>query len=98
MGDRIPHPEALGSHGGSGKRHTDLSTPVTSVLPHLTLPSTVTLAEVLPVTQSCSRVQVPPSPLVSTNGPGEEKLLRSQSADTPGPTERERLKKMLSEG
>ncbi|XP_030099449.1 homer protein homolog 3 isoform X9 [Mus musculus] len=42
--------------------------------------------------------QVPPSPLVSTNGPGEEKLFRSQSADTPGPTERERLKKMLSEG
>lgn len=44
--------------------------------------------------------QVPPSPLVSANGPGEEKLFRSQSADTPGPTERERerLKKMLSEG
>ncbi|XP_076770430.1 homer protein homolog 3 isoform X1 [Arvicanthis niloticus] len=48
--------------------------------------------------QSCSHVQVPPSPLVSTNGPGEEKLFRSQSADAPGPTERERLKKMLSEG
>uniref|UniRef100_A0A8C0W6W8 WH1 domain-containing protein n=1 Tax=Castor canadensis TaxID=51338 RepID=A0A8C0W6W8_CASCN len=31
--------------------------------------------------------QVPPSPLVSANGPGEEKLFRSQSAD-----------KMLSEG
>ncbi|XP_004646935.1 homer protein homolog 3 [Octodon degus] len=42
--------------------------------------------------------QVLPSPLVSANGPGEEKLFRSQSADTPGPTERERLKKMLSEG
>uniref|UniRef100_A0A8C6R9S0 Homer protein homolog 3 n=1 Tax=Nannospalax galili TaxID=1026970 RepID=A0A8C6R9S0_NANGA len=42
--------------------------------------------------------QVPPSPLVSTNGPGEEKLFRSQSADAPCPTERERLKKMLSEG
>ncbi|XP_015295838.1 homer protein homolog 3 isoform X2 [Piliocolobus tephrosceles] len=42
--------------------------------------------------------QVPPSPLVSANGPGEEKLFRSQSADAPGPTERERLKKMLSEG
>ncbi|XP_021078739.1 homer protein homolog 3 isoform X2 [Mesocricetus auratus] len=42
--------------------------------------------------------QVPPSPMVSTNGPGEEKLFRSQSADAPGPTERERLKKMLSEG
>nr|AAB81545.1 R27090_3 [Homo sapiens] len=41
---------------------------------------------------------VPPSPLVSANGPGEEKLFRSQSADAPGPTERERLKKMLSEG
>ncbi|KAM6168553.1 homer protein homolog 3 isoform 2-T2 [Erethizon dorsatum] len=42
--------------------------------------------------------QVPPSPLVSANGPGEEKLFRSQSADAPGPTERERLRKMLSEG
>ncbi|XP_042527121.1 homer protein homolog 3 isoform X1 [Dipodomys spectabilis] len=42
--------------------------------------------------------QVPPSPLVSANGPGEEKLFRSQSAEAPGPTERERLKKMLSEG
>ncbi|XP_037673953.1 homer protein homolog 3 [Choloepus didactylus] len=42
--------------------------------------------------------QVPPSPLVSANGPGDEKLFRSQSADTPGPTEREKLKKMLSEG
>lgn len=41
---------------------------------------------------------MPPSPLVSTNGPGDEKLFRSQSADAPGPTERERLKKMLSEG
>ncbi|XP_076978232.1 homer protein homolog 3 [Tamandua tetradactyla] len=42
--------------------------------------------------------QVPPSPLVSANGPGDEKLFRSQSADTPGPAEREKLKKMLSEG
>ncbi|XP_068924215.1 homer protein homolog 3 [Petaurus breviceps papuanus] len=42
--------------------------------------------------------QVPPSPLIGTNGPGEDKLFRSQSADGPGPTERERLKKMLSEG
>uniref|UniRef100_A0A2I3GB78 Homer protein homolog 3 n=1 Tax=Nomascus leucogenys TaxID=61853 RepID=A0A2I3GB78_NOMLE len=42
--------------------------------------------------------QVPPSPLVSANGPGEEKLFRSQSADALGPTERERLKKMLSVG
>uniref|UniRef100_A0AC11CBG4 Homer scaffold protein 3 n=1 Tax=Ovis aries TaxID=9940 RepID=A0AC11CBG4_SHEEP len=42
--------------------------------------------------------QVPPSPLVSANGPGDEKLFRSQSADAPGPAERERLKKMLSEG
>uniref|UniRef100_A0A8D1B4H7 Homer protein homolog 3 n=1 Tax=Sus scrofa TaxID=9823 RepID=A0A8D1B4H7_PIG len=42
--------------------------------------------------------QVPPSPLVSANGPSDEKLFRSQSADAPGPTERERLKKMLSEG
>ncbi|KAI5193250.1 homer protein homolog 3 isoform X1 [Manis pentadactyla] len=42
--------------------------------------------------------QVPPSPLVSANGPGDEKLFRSQSADVPGSAERERLKKMLSEG
>ncbi|XP_032481681.1 homer protein homolog 3 isoform X2 [Phocoena sinus] len=42
--------------------------------------------------------QVPPSPLVSSNGPGDEKLFRSQSADAPGPAERERLRKMLSEG
>lgn len=41
---------------------------------------------------------MPPSPLVSANGPGDEKLFRSQSADVPGPAERERLKKMLSEG
>uniref|UniRef100_A0A2K5EGG1 Homer protein homolog 3 n=1 Tax=Aotus nancymaae TaxID=37293 RepID=A0A2K5EGG1_AOTNA len=32
------------------------------------------------------------------NGPGEEKLFRSQSADAPGPTEHQRLNKMLSEG
>lgn len=43
--------------------------------------------------------QVPPSPLVSANGPpSDEKLFRSQSAEAPGPAERERLKKMLSEG
>ncbi|XP_014401288.1 PREDICTED: homer protein homolog 3 [Myotis brandtii] len=43
--------------------------------------------------------QVPPSPLISTNGPpSDEKLFRSQSAEAPGPAERERLKKMLSEG
>ncbi|XP_048198591.1 homer protein homolog 3 isoform X1 [Perognathus longimembris pacificus] len=42
--------------------------------------------------------QVPPNPLISANGPGEEKLFRSQSAEAPGPAERERLKKMLSEG
>ncbi|KAM5307924.1 homer protein homolog 3 isoform 1-T1 [Glossophaga mutica] len=42
---------------------------------------------------------VPPTPLVSANGPpGDEKLFRSQSAEVPGPAERERLKKMLSEG
>nr|XP_021524876.1 homer protein homolog 3 [Aotus nancymaae] len=59
--------------------------------------STVTKL-LLIVTCSFPRAQVPPSPLVSANGPGEEKLFRSQSADAPGPTERERLKKMLSEG
>ncbi|KAM8763951.1 homer protein homolog 3 isoform 2-T2 [Rhynchonycteris naso] len=43
--------------------------------------------------------QVPPNPLVSANGPpSDEKLFRSQSAEAPGPAERERLKKMLSEG
>lgn len=43
--------------------------------------------------------QVPPSPLISANGPpSDEKLFRSQSAEAPGPAERERLKKMLSEG
>ncbi|CAK6433234.1 unnamed protein product [Pipistrellus nathusii] len=43
--------------------------------------------------------QVPPSPLISTNGPpSDEKLFRSQSAEAPGPAEPERLKKMLSEG
>ncbi|KAF6094194.1 homer scaffold protein 3 [Phyllostomus discolor] len=43
--------------------------------------------------------QVPPTPLVSANGPpSDEKLFRSQSAEAPGPAERERLKKMLSEG
>ncbi|XP_038628917.1 homer protein homolog 3 [Tachyglossus aculeatus] len=47
---------------------------------------------------SLSSHQVLPSPLISANGPGDEKLFRSQSADGPNPTERERLKKMLSEG
>lgn len=43
--------------------------------------------------------QVPPTPLVNANGPpSDEKLFRSQSAEAPGPAERERLKKMLSEG
>ncbi|XP_010591513.1 homer protein homolog 3 [Loxodonta africana] len=43
--------------------------------------------------------QMPPNSLVSANGPpSDEKLFRSQSADAPGPAERERLKKMLSEG
>ncbi|KAM7142389.1 homer protein homolog 3 [Molossus nigricans] len=43
--------------------------------------------------------QVPPNPLISANGPpSDEKLFRSQSAEAPGPSERERLKKMLSEG
>lgn len=42
--------------------------------------------------------QVLPSPIISSNGPGEEKLFRSQSADVEMTTEKERLKKMLSEG
>ncbi|NXN09171.1 HOME3 protein, partial [Indicator maculatus] len=42
--------------------------------------------------------QVLPSPIISSNGPGEDKLFRSQSADVESCTERERLRKMLSEG
>ncbi|XP_029819709.1 homer protein homolog 3 [Manacus vitellinus] len=42
--------------------------------------------------------QVLPSPIISSNGPGEDKLFRSQSADVEITTEKERLKKMLSEG
>ncbi|NWI46600.1 HOME3 protein, partial [Picathartes gymnocephalus] len=42
--------------------------------------------------------QVLPSPIISSNGPGEDKLFRSQSADVEMTTEKERLKKMLSEG
>ncbi|KAM4707385.1 homer protein homolog 3 isoform 2-T3 [Discoglossus pictus] len=42
--------------------------------------------------------QVVPSPIISTNGPGDEKLFRSQSAEMELNTERERVKKMLSEG
>ncbi|XP_044311885.1 homer protein homolog 3 isoform X2 [Varanus komodoensis] len=42
--------------------------------------------------------QVLPSPIISANGPGDDKLFRSQSADTEMTTERERIKKMLSEG
>ncbi|NXD47102.1 HOME3 protein, partial [Copsychus sechellarum] len=48
--------------------------------------------------------QVLPSPALSSNGPGEERLFRSQSADTESGAdpesgaERERLRKMLSEG
>nr|XP_014433653.1 homer protein homolog 3 [Pelodiscus sinensis] len=42
--------------------------------------------------------QVLPSPVISANGPGDDKLFRSQSADVEITTEKERLKKMLSEG
>ncbi|NXR24565.1 HOME3 protein, partial [Cinclus mexicanus] len=45
-----------------------------------------------------SSQQVLPSPIISSNGPGEDKLFRSQSADVEMSTEKERLKKMLSEG
>ncbi|XP_078527464.1 homer protein homolog 3 [Lissotriton helveticus] len=38
------------------------------------------------------------SPVISINGPSDDKLFRSQSADTEITTEKERLKKMLSEG
>ncbi|XP_066196231.1 homer protein homolog 3 isoform X1 [Sylvia atricapilla] len=47
---------------------------------------------------SISSQQVIPSPVISSNGPGEDKLFRSQSADVEISTEKERLKKMLSEG
>ncbi|XP_064424482.1 homer protein homolog 3 isoform X2 [Latimeria chalumnae] len=43
-------------------------------------------------------VHPPPAQSMSSNGPGEEKLFRSQSADIEFTTERERIKKMLSEG
>ncbi|XP_075707286.1 homer protein homolog 3 isoform X2 [Rhinoderma darwinii] len=42
--------------------------------------------------------QIVPSPIISANGPGDEKLFRSQSAEMELSTERERVKKMLSEG
>ncbi|NP_001080624.1 homer scaffold protein 3 L homeolog [Xenopus laevis] len=42
--------------------------------------------------------QVLPSPIISANGPGDDKLFRSQSAEMELSTERERVKKMLSEG
>ncbi|XP_053558884.1 homer protein homolog 3 isoform X2 [Bombina bombina] len=42
--------------------------------------------------------QVVPSPIISTNGPGDEKFFRSQSAEMELNTDRERVKKMLSEG
>lgn len=38
------------------------------------------------------------SPIIGINGPSDDKLFRSQSADTEITTEKERLKKMLSEG
>lgn len=37
-------------------------------------------------------------PLLSVNGPGEEKLFRSRSAEVELTVEKERVKKMLSEG
>ncbi|XP_044126443.1 homer protein homolog 3 isoform X2 [Bufo gargarizans] len=42
--------------------------------------------------------QIVPSPIINNNGPGDEKLFRSQSAEMEFSTERERVKKMLSEG
>ncbi|KAJ1085637.1 hypothetical protein NDU88_005767 [Pleurodeles waltl] len=42
--------------------------------------------------------QTLPCPLIGINGPSDDKLFRSQSADTEITTEKERLKKMLSEG
>lgn len=37
-------------------------------------------------------------PLLTVNGPGEDKLFRSKSADMELTSEKERIKKMLSEG
>lgn len=42
--------------------------------------------------------QILPSPVIGSNGPGDDKFFRSQSADTEMTTERERVRKMLSEG
>nr|XP_056700305.1 homer protein homolog 3 isoform X3 [Euleptes europaea] len=47
---------------------------------------------------SLTSQQIYPSPILSSNGPGDDKLFRSQSADMEMTTERERIKKMLSEG
>uniref|UniRef100_A0A8D0ECM4 Homer scaffold protein 3 n=1 Tax=Salvator merianae TaxID=96440 RepID=A0A8D0ECM4_SALMN len=47
---------------------------------------------------SLTSQQILPSPIISSNGPGDDKLFRSQSADMEMTTERERIKKMLSEG
>ncbi|KAJ6664349.1 hypothetical protein lerEdw1_008568 [Lerista edwardsae] len=47
---------------------------------------------------SLTSPQILPSPIISSNGPGDDKLFRSQSADMEMTTERERIKKMLSEG
>ncbi|KAL8177727.1 UNVERIFIED_CONTAM: hypothetical protein K2H54_017472 [Gekko kuhli] len=47
---------------------------------------------------SLTSQQIYPSPIISSNGPGDDKLFRSQSADMEMTTERERVKKMLSEG
>ncbi|XP_054837684.1 homer protein homolog 3 isoform X2 [Eublepharis macularius] len=47
---------------------------------------------------SLTSQQIFPSPIISSNGPGDDKFFRSQSADMEMTTERERIKKMLSEG
>ncbi|XP_077187754.1 homer protein homolog 3 isoform X2 [Paroedura picta] len=47
---------------------------------------------------SLTSQQIYPSPIISSNGPADDKLFRSQSADMEMTTERERVRKMLSEG
>ncbi|XP_063311454.1 homer protein homolog 3 isoform X2 [Pelobates fuscus] len=47
---------------------------------------------------SLTSQQIVPSPIISVNGPADDKLFRSQSAEMELSTERERVKKMLSEG
>ncbi|XP_076009052.1 homer protein homolog 3-like [Genypterus blacodes] len=50
------------------------------------------------LSQELSEERHSPPPLLTVNGPGDEKLFRSKSADVELTVEKERVKKMLSEG